>query len=149
MFAEVMRDTGYATYRERLKALLDIPVDATETEIHDSIVHGFPAKRLMALCEQGEVTPMEREQIIPLRTLKTRLSREQPLTVDESDRLFRTAHITAIAQMIFGDRDKARRWLVKAKQRFNGQAPMNMLVTIQGTRQVEEMLLQIAEGYAF
>lgn len=149
MFAEVMRDAGYAAYRSRLKALLDIPEDATETDIHDRIVHGFPATRLMELCEQGEVTPIERDQIIPLRTLKTRLSKEQPLTVDESDRLFRAAHITAMAQTLFGDRGKARRWLVKPKERFNGQAPMNMLVTIQGTRQVEEMLLQIAEGYAF
>lgn len=149
MFAEVMRDAGYAAYRSRLNALLGIPEDATETQIHDSIVHGFPAARLMALCEKGEVTPIERDQIIPLRTLKTRLMKEQPLTVDESDRFFRAAHITAMAQTVFGDRKKAKRWLSKPKERFNSQSPMALLSTIQGTRQVEEMLLQIAEGYAF
>lgn len=149
MFAEVMRESGYAAYRSRLNALLGIPEDATESQIHDSIVHGFPATRLIELCEKGEVTPLERDQIIPLRTLKTRLSKEQPLTVDESDRLFRAAHITAMAQTVFGDRDKAKRWLSKPKERFNGQSPMALLSTIQGTRQVEEMLLQIAEGYAF
>jgi len=149
MFAEIMRDAGYAAYRSRLNALLGIPENATETQIHDSIVHGFPATRLVELCEKGEVTPLERDQIIPLRTLKTRLSKEQPLTVDESDRLFRAAHITAMAQTIFGDQAKARRWLSKPKTRFNGQNPMALLTTLQGTRQVEEMLLQIAEGYAF
>ncbi|TFL15472.1 DUF2384 domain-containing protein [Pusillimonas caeni] len=149
MFAEIMRDAGYAAYRSRLNALLGIPENATETQIHDSIVHGFPATRLVELCEKGEVTPLERDQIIPLRTLKTRLSKEQPLTVDESDRLFRAAHITAMAQTIFGDQAKARRWLSKPKARFNGQNPMALLTTLQGTRQVEEMLLQIAEGYAF
>ncbi len=149
MFAEIMRDAGYAAYRSRLNALLGIPENATETQIHDSIVHGFPATRLVELCEKGEVTPLERDQIIPLRTLKTRLSKEQPLTVDESDRLFRAAHITAMAQTIFGDQVKARRWLSKPKARFNGQNPMALLTTLQGTRQVEEMLLQIAEGYAF
>lgn len=148
MFAEVMRDAGYAAYRARLSALLHIPEDATETQIHNSIVHGFPAALLMDLCEKGEVTPIERDQIIPLRTLKTRLSKAEPLTVDESDRLFRAAHITAMAQTVFGGRDKAKRWLSKPKERFAGQTPMAMLKTLQGTRQVEEMLLQIAEGYA-
>lgn len=149
MFAEVMRESGYAAYRARLKSLLGIPEDATQNEIHDSIVHGFPATRLIELCEQGEVTPIERDQIIPLRTLKTRLSKEQALSVDESDRLFRAAHIFAMAYTVFGDRDKAKRWLSKPKERFNGQTPMALLSTIQGTRQVEEMILQIAEGYAF
>lgn len=149
MFAEVMRDTGYAAYRARLNALLGIPENATDNQIHQQILAGFPASRLVELCEIGEVSPIERDQIIPLRTLKTRLSKEQPLTVDESDRLFRAAHITAMAETIFGARAKARRWLSKPKERFNGEAPMAMLLTLQGTRQVEEMLLQITEGYAF
>ena len=148
MFAEVMRDTGYAAYRARLNTLLGIPENATDTQIHNSIVHGFPASRLMELCEKGDITPLKRDQIIPLRTLKTRLSKEQPLTIDESDRLFRAAHITAMAQTVFGDRDKAKRWLTKPKERFYNQSPMSLLSTLQGTRQVEEMLLQIAEGYS-
>ena len=148
MFAEIMRDGSYAAYRARLNALLGIPEDAKPIQIHDSIVHGFPASRLVELCERGEVTPLERDQIIPLRTLKTRLSKGQPLTVDESDRFFRAAHIKAMAHTIFGDKAKARRWLTKPKQRFNGQPPLAMLTTLQGTRQVEEMLVQIAEGYA-
>ncbi len=149
MFAEVMREAGYAAYRGRLKTLLGIPEDASENQIHNRIVDGFPATRLIELCEKGEMTPLERDQIIPLRTLKTRLSKNQPLTVSESDRLFRAAHITAMAETIFADRDKAKRWLNKPKERFNGDSPMAMLVTLQGTRQVEEMLVQIAEGYSF
>lgn len=149
MFAHAMRAEGYAAYRSRLNVLLGIPEDATEAQIHDRIVNGFPASRLVDLCERGEVSPLERDQIIPLRTLKTRVSKDQSLTVDESDRLFRTAHIVAMAETIFGSREKAKRWLGKAKERFNGHAPMSMLVTLQGTRQVEEMLLQLAEGYAF
>lgn len=149
MFAEVMRDAGYAAYRTRLKALLGIPENATDNQIHQQILAGFPASRLVELCEQGDVSPIERDQIIPLRTLKTRLSREQPLTVDESDRLFRAAHITAMADTIFGVHNKAKRWLNKPKEQFSGETPMAMLLTLQGTRQVEEMLLQITEGYAF
>lgn len=149
MLAEALRAPGYAAYRLRLKALLAIPEDADDNEIHARILAGFSAARLMALCEQGEVSPLERDQIIPLRTLKTRLSHEQPLTVDESDKLFRAAHIIAMAETVFGNRDKAKRWLNKPKERFSGETPMAKLLTVQGIRQTEEMLLQVAEGYAF
>ncbi|HUH41048.1 MAG TPA: antitoxin Xre/MbcA/ParS toxin-binding domain-containing protein [Castellaniella sp.] len=149
MFAEALRKEGYSAYRARLHALLGISRTATDQQIHDSIVNGFPAQRLVDLCEQGEVTPIERDRIIPLRTLKTRLSKDQRLTVEESDRLFRAAHITAMAQIVFGNKEKAKRWLSKPKDRFSGAEPLTMLSTVQGTRQVEEMLLQIAEGYAF
>ncbi|WP_020192826.1 MbcA/ParS/Xre antitoxin family protein, partial [Pseudomonas putida] len=48
---------------------------------------------------------------------------------------------------VFGEAGKAKRWLSKPKERFSGLTPMQMLTTQQGTTQVEEMLLQIAEGY--
>jgi uncharacterized protein (DUF2384 family) len=54
-----------------------------------------------------------------------------------------------MAETIFGNRDKAKRWLNKPKERFSRQTPMAKVLTVQGIRQVEEMLLQVAEGYAF
>lgn len=149
MLAEVMREPVYGAYRARLEALLEIPANATPLEIHEMIQVGFAADRLMQLCEQGEVTPLDRDQIIPLKTLKTRVAKEQKLTVDESDRLFRAGHIIAMAETLFGNDDKAKRWLSKPKDRFSGRSPMAMLSTIEGTRQVEEMLIQLAEGFAF
>ena len=149
MLAEVLRDSGYSAYRARLQFLLDIPTSASDFEIHTRISHGFSASRLMRLTEDGVVTPLERDQIVPLRTLKNRIERDQPLTVEESDRLFRSAHIAAMAEAIFGNSDKAKRWLSKPKERFAGLSPMQMLTTQHGANQVEEMLLQIAEGFAF
>lgn len=148
MLAEILREPSYAAYRARLQRLLGIPVEATDLEIHTQISRGFSANRLMQLAEEGVVTPLERDQIIPLRTLKTRIERAQPLTVEESDRFFRVAHITAMAEVVFGSWEKAKRWLSKPKERFAGQTPIQMLTTQQGTGQVEEMLLQVAEGLA-
>ncbi|MCI1039478.1 antitoxin Xre/MbcA/ParS toxin-binding domain-containing protein [Pseudomonas putida] len=147
MLAEVLRDNGCHEYRAPLQALLEIPELASDFEIHTRITHGFAATWLVKLTERGVFTPVERDQIIPLRTLKTRIERDQPLTVEESDRLFRSAHITAMAEAVFGEADKAKRWLSKPKERFSGLTPMQMLTTQQGTTQVEEMLLQIAEGF--
>lgn len=149
MLAEIMREPTYGHYRSRLHALLQIPTDASEMDIHLIIMDGFFAKRLMCLFEQGDVTIFERDQIIPLKTLKTRIAKDQRLTVEESDRLFRAAHITAMADAVFGNPDKAKRWLSKPKERFSGVSPLAMLATVQGTRQVEEMLIQMAEGFAF
>lgn len=146
MFPEALRGEARAVYRTRLHALLEIPEDATEMQIHTRIVAGFPARRLAELCEQGDVPAIVRDWTIPPRTLKTRLSRGERLTVDESDRLFRAAHIIALAQALFGESEKAKRWLSKPKGRFAGEAPFAMLTTTPGMCAVEEMLLQVAEG---
>ena len=83
---------------------------------------------------------------IPARTLKHRRQRQEPLSLDESDRLARVARVYALSVRVFGNPDKAHRWLSKPKIQFNEQAPLSMLRTDLGGRQVEEMLIQIDEG---
>ncbi|MPQ71591.1 DUF2384 domain-containing protein [Pseudomonas sp. MWU12-2323] len=87
--------------------------------------------------------------IIPLTPLKTRTAKDQRLTINDSDPLLRAVRITAIANTLFGNDEKAKRWLSKPKEHFSGKSPMTMLSTIQGTRQVEEMLIRLAEGLTF
>ena len=149
MFAEILRENAYGAYQVRLEALLYIPTDASDQDIHELIEAGFSAGSVKALCDLGAISSLERDQIIPLKALKTRLARGQRLTVEESDRLFRVAHIMAMAQTLFGDDEKAKHWLSKSKDCFSGKSPIAMLSTIQGTRRVEEMLIQLAEGLAF
>jgi putative toxin-antitoxin system antitoxin component (TIGR02293 family) len=86
------------------------------------------------------------EVVIPARTLKHRRQRQEPLSLDESDRLARVARVYALAVRVFGNPEKARRWLSKPKIRFDDQTPLAMLRTDLGGRQVEEMLIQIEEG---
>lgn len=149
MFAEVFREDDYRAYRLRLEKFMDIPISASDQDIHDLIESGFPASSVNKLCNDGNISPVARDLIIPLKTLRTRLMRHQRLTVDESDRLFRVAHITAMAGVLFGDDEKAENWLTKPKSRFSGKSPIAMLSTMQGTRRVEEMLIQVAEGLVF
>ncbi|APC18313.1 antitoxin [Pseudomonas frederiksbergensis] len=149
MFAEVMCDKAYRAYRVRLETLLHIPVDASDQDIHELIEAGFSATSVKTLCDLGALSPVACSHIISLNTLNTRLARGQHLSVSESDRLFRHAHITAMAEVLFGDGKKARRWLSKSKARFSGENPIALLSTSPGTRLVEEMLIQVAEGLAF
>lgn len=149
MLAEVKRESAYRAYRARLGVFLPIPIDASDQDIHELIEEGFLAASVKVLCDGGTLSAAGRDQIIPLKTLKKRLANGQRLSVDQSDRLFRVAHITAMAEVLFESDEKARRWLSKPKTRFFGKSPIAMLSTSQGTRQVEEVLIQLAEGLFF
>jgi putative toxin-antitoxin system antitoxin component (TIGR02293 family) len=56
------------------------------------------------------------------------------------------ARIAAMAEQVFGEPERAWRWLRKPQQRFDGKAPIDMLATEAGARLVEEMLIQIDHG---
>lgn len=149
MFAEVMRESAYRAYRARLGVFLPIPIGASDQDIHELIEAGFLAASVKVLSDRGKLSVAGRDQIIPLKTLKKRLANGQRLTVNQSDRLFRVVHITAMAEVLFENDEKARRWLSKPKTRFSGKSPIAMLSTSPGTRQVEEVLIQFAEGLVF
>jgi putative toxin-antitoxin system antitoxin component (TIGR02293 family) len=103
--------------------------------IEDFAAHsGFSIKQLL-------------EVVIPVRTLKHRRQRLEPLNAEESDRLARVARLWAFAVKVFGNADKARRWLTKPKVRFEDRTPLEMMRTGIGGEAVEEMLGQIEEGY--
>jgi putative toxin-antitoxin system antitoxin component (TIGR02293 family) len=111
------------------------------------IAHGVPLRALEDFSIYSGLTLKDLlEVIIPARTLKHRRQRKEPLSLDESDRLARVARLYELAIKVFGDADKARRWLSKPKQRFRDNTPVAMMRTELGGRQVEEMLYQIDEG---
>ncbi len=79
------------------------------------------------------------------RTLARRKS-EARLRRDESDRVYRLARIVARTIDILGSRDKASRWLRKKNRALADQAPLELLDTDAGTRQVEAVLGRIEHG---
>lgn len=52
------------------------------------------------------------------------------------------------ARQIFGDPEKALRWLRKAKSGLGGRTPLAALETETGARLVEEWLVRIDQGMA-
>lgn len=85
--------------------------------------------------------------IIPTRTLSHRRSQAERLTVEESDRAIRIARILALAATVFGSPDRGLEWLRAPLPRLDGAAPMALLATDVGARMVEELLIQVDEGY--
>jgi putative toxin-antitoxin system antitoxin component (TIGR02293 family) len=86
--------------------------------------------------------------IVPRRTLTHRRARREPLSRDESDRAVRLARVLALAERVFGERERAWRWLRSKKRRFDGRSPLQFTVTEAGARLVEELLYSIDEGMA-
>jgi len=86
------------------------------------------------------------EVVIPARTLKHRRQRQEPLNLDESDRLARVARIYELAVKVYGDRDDGRKWLCGKKSRFEDRSALEMLRSEAGEKAVKDFLIQIDEG---
>jgi putative toxin-antitoxin system antitoxin component (TIGR02293 family) len=86
------------------------------------------------------------ELVVPKRTLARREANKEPLTVDETDKALRLARIAEMANKVFGDKEKAHRWLRKSKRSLDGHAPLTYLSSETGARVVEEMLFRIESG---
>ena len=103
----------------------------------------LPATAVKALVRGGLTDAEVYQLIVPRRTLAHRIAKHQPLSKDESDKAVRVARISAMAEQVFGEPVRAWRWLRKAKRRFDGKTPVEMLATEAGARLVEEMIGQI------
>ncbi|QXI31539.1 DUF2384 domain-containing protein [Pseudomonas vanderleydeniana] len=141
-----LREETHRAYRQALEAYLQIPVAASEHAIHSLIEAGFSIACMHALCERGIILPAEQEGVISGKTLLVRGKENPSLSPDESDRLFRIVHIIAMSEAIFGDHEKARRWLSKPKTQLNGRSPRELLWSCPGAYQIEQMLIRLAEG---
>jgi putative toxin-antitoxin system antitoxin component (TIGR02293 family) len=86
--------------------------------------------------------------VIPARTRRYRRERKEPLTIEESDRLVRLASVQALAEDVFGDAEKANKWLRQGLGMLNGQAPLELARTEAGVRVVVQILGKIDWGAA-
>lgn len=83
-------------------------------------------------------------------TLSRRQRKGGPLIGAEADRALRVVAILAKAVNVFGDDEKARRWLSKPKAVLDptgaARSPYELLGSEHGARLVEQRLVQIDHG---
>ena len=84
--------------------------------------------------------------VVPKRTLARRAAHHEPLSVEETDRAMRLQRVAGQAAKVFGNPDKANRWMRKPKQQLGGKTPLAYLASEAGARTVEEMLVRIEYG---
>ncbi|MFK4448481.1 uncharacterized protein (DUF2384 family) [Caballeronia udeis] len=55
--------------------------------------------------------------------------------------------LLARATRVFGDRNQALRWLMTPQKQLGGQTPLEISLTDDGMRRVQQLLTQIDQGY--
>jgi len=118
----------------------------TEADLARLVERGLRVRALDTLLRHGITQADLFRSVIPRRTLAHRRSRSEPLSSDESARAVRLARLTALAERVFGDPEKAQRWLRKPQDRLEGQAPIDALGNEVWARVVEDTLQQIDHG---
>jgi putative toxin-antitoxin system antitoxin component (TIGR02293 family) len=118
----------------------------SELQMLRMVEAGLPIKVINRLIQRGLTRDEVFQIVINPRTLKHRRTKSQPLSREESERAVRAVRIISRAHSVFGDPEKAMKWLRTPRKRFEGRAGMEMLTTEPGGRIVEEMLIQIDEG---
>jgi putative toxin-antitoxin system antitoxin component (TIGR02293 family) len=96
----------------------------------------------------GRLTLAELDRLaLPRKTLAHRRTLGQ-LTAEQSDRLVRILRVIEAAEDTFGDAGKAHTWLRRPTSVLDNQAPLDLLDTDIGAREVEALLTRIAHGVA-
>lgn len=118
----------------------------TEFQLAEMVERGLPAQSIDFLRSEGFTFSEVHDVVLPARTLKHRKEKNQALSVEESDRTLRLARVMTLADQVFGNREKALRWLRRENQRLSGRNPLEMLRSETGGDLVRQMLYQIDEG---
>lgn len=153
--AEGVRLDDYS-YEVEGKLYLETPVGRRKSftffrdsvTVAEEVCAGIPVHAFDHALDRGVLQRDEIRIVLPERTYRSRKKKNEPLSLDESDRFARVLQIIELATETFGSTDKAHRWLRQPKRRFGGKTPISMLSTSHGAQAVEDMLMQIGHGIA-
>lgn len=112
-----------------------------------AIKEGLPTDRVETLKAFLEVPTTHLTDLlgIPSSTLARR-RRAGRLDKDESERVYRIAHLVLHAAEVFGSLERARQWLKKPQIALGGATPLVFADTEPGAREVEDVLVRIEHG---
>ena len=80
------------------------------------------------------------------RTIQRRKSAASRLSQPESEKVYRLARLTALAEEVFEDRQAAQLWLTNPIPALGGVTPLSLLDTEEGARWAETELQRLAWG---
>ncbi|MFS0753397.1 antitoxin Xre/MbcA/ParS toxin-binding domain-containing protein [Noviherbaspirillum sp. 1P10PC] len=83
---------------------------------------------------------------LPRSTLKSRVSKGQPLAAVEQDRMYRVHRVLERAQAVLEDEAAAIAWINRENRALGGEAPLALLDTEAGYELVQDTLCRIEYG---
>ena len=143
--SEPVRASALLGGKRLLKQAVQDGLDA-----HQLISAGLPGEALTYLEEQLTVldaAAFEKAIGMSLRTLqRRRADPRQPLSVEQSGRVWKFAEILVKASEVMGSQRNAEEWLNEPAIGLNGHRPIDLLTTSAGAELVETFLGQIEYG---
>lgn len=129
-----------------LEKKLRIVATNDEIEIINKIEEGFSVDIIEELVNENKFSMQEIiELVLPNRTFYRR-KKEGRLSPEESDKVATLIDLTEFAEEIFGDKNKAYKWLRRPNLALRNKNPINLLKTAFGMKMVEDLLNRIAYG---
>jgi putative toxin-antitoxin system antitoxin component (TIGR02293 family) len=116
-------------------------------EISAQVARMNAERAIQGVLACGASNAMVYSLILPRRTLDHRRQKHQSLSDDEAERAVILVNTIALAERVFGQRDKAARWLNNPNPHFGGKPPIQLLRSALGAREIEEELTRIDEGF--
>ena len=114
----------------------------------EAIREGLPVSVVDEVLADGRLSAAELDRLaLPRKTLAHRRTLGR-LTAEQSDRLVRILRVIEQAEHAFGDAPKAHSWLRRPTAALADHAPLDLLDTDIGARQVETLIGRIEHGIA-
>ncbi|MGA8533885.1 MAG: antitoxin Xre/MbcA/ParS toxin-binding domain-containing protein [Candidatus Tumulicola sp.] len=140
------------TQLERITTLLGGPeliwqAIRQESDLETMVREGLPAEsvRQLAASTGTTLTALQEVTRIDRSTFGRRVRQRSRLKTDESDRVVRVARIAALAIAALGNQDGIA-WLHEENWALGQRAPIDLLATEVGARQVEQIIGRIEHG---
>ncbi len=116
-------------------------------ELRETVNAGLPYASMEVVMAKFGLDREEAASVLrlPQRTLARR-KKSKRFHTDESDRLLRLARIGAQAAEVLGSEEKAAQWLRRPNHALANQAPLEVLDSDIGARQVEDILGRVEHG---
>ncbi|MGE7371330.1 type II RES/Xre toxin-antitoxin system antitoxin [Neorhizobium sp. NPDC001467] len=84
--------------------------------------------------------------VAPRRTLSRRIANGEPLTLQENDSALRVMRVMELAGKVFGETERAQRWLRKPNRALGDIVPLDLLESESGAILIEQALHEIDHG---
>jgi len=116
-------------------------------DLAERVRQGLPFSALSAVMERYEISRDVLYGILHLsRRNFLRRKKQDRLSPDESDRLYRLARVLAHANRVFEDPEQSADWIQTPNAALGKQQPLVLLDTDIGVQQVDQVLGRIEHG---
>jgi putative toxin-antitoxin system antitoxin component (TIGR02293 family) len=116
-------------------------------ELNDAVERGLPKATLRNVARRVYSDAAEQRammhRVVPEATYKRRRDLLSPA---ESGRTERLARVVAMAEDVWQDRERARRFLITPHPEIGGKTPLDAALTELGARLAEEVMARIVCG---